>query len=130
VADFHSADAAAKAAEDWAKQFQKGEVPSTAELVSVPLERVAAVGARDLSDANSYFPLCDPRTENVRLVWFDKVLTEAGIVPSRTEAGRKIRENAVRADGKRVTKPLVTVQLKTEIVISLGKKTKRVSITE
>ena len=25
VKDFHSADAAAKAAEDWAKQFQKGE---------------------------------------------------------------------------------------------------------
>jgi tyrosyl-tRNA synthetase len=130
VADFHSAEAAAKAAEDWAKQFQKGEVPSTAELVSVPLERVNAVGTKDLSDANSYFDLYDPRSENVRLVWFDKLLTEAGIVPSRTEAGRKIRENAVRANGKKVTRPLVTVQLRSEIVISLGKKTKKVSITE
>ena len=27
VADFHSAEAAAKAGEDWAKQFQKDEVP-------------------------------------------------------------------------------------------------------
>ena len=27
VTDFHSADAAAKAAEDWAKQFQKDEIP-------------------------------------------------------------------------------------------------------
>jgi len=130
VADFCSTDAATKAAEDWAKQFQKGEVPSTAELVSVPLERVNAVGTRDLSDANSYFPLCDPTSENVRLVWFDKVLTEARIAQSRTEAGRKIRENAVRADGRRVTKPLVTVQLKAEIVISLGKITKKVSITD
>ncbi len=130
VADFHSAEAAAKAGEDWAKQFQKGEVPSTVELLSIPLGKVNAVGTKDLSDANSYFALCDPKSENVRLVWFDKVLTEAGIVSSRTEAGRKIRENAVRANGERVTRPLVAVQLRSEIVIWLGKRTKRVSITE
>jgi tyrosyl-tRNA synthetase len=130
VADFHSAEAAGKAGEDWAKQFQKDEVPSTVELVLVPLERVNAVGTRDLSDANSYFPVCDPRSANVRLVWFDKVLAEAGIVTSRTEAGRKIREKAVHADGKPVTRPLCTVQLRSEIVIRLGKKTKRVAITE
>jgi tyrosyl-tRNA synthetase len=130
VADFHSAEAATKAGENWARQFQKDEVPSTAELVVVPLEKVNAVGTRDLSDANSYFPLCDPKSENVRLVWFDKVLAEARIVLSRTEAGRKIRENAVRANGKTVTRPLVTVQLRSEIDIRLGKKAKRVSITE
>jgi tyrosyl-tRNA synthetase len=130
VADFHSADAATKAADDWAKQFQKGGVPSTAELVSVPLQKVNAVGSKDLADTNSYFPLSDPKSENIRLVWFDKVLTEAGIVQSRTEAGRKIRENAVRANDRTVTRPLVTVQLNTEFIIRLGKKTGRVSITE
>ena len=108
----------------------KGEVPSTVELLSIPLGKINAVGTKDLSDANSYFALCDPKSENVRLVWFDKVLTEAGIVSSRTEAGRKIRENAVRANGERVTRPLVAVQLRSEIVIWLGKRTKRVSITE
>jgi tyrosyl-tRNA synthetase len=130
VADFHSAEAAAKAGEDWAKQFQKGEVPSTAELISIPLEKVNALGTKDLSDANSYFPLFDPKIENIRLVWFDKLLTEAGIVASRTEAGRKIRDNAVRANGKKVTRPLVTVQLRSEMVISLGKITKRVFLTD
>src|SRR5881409_358694 len=35
VADFHSAEAAAKAADDWAKQFQKDEVPTSVEQVSV-----------------------------------------------------------------------------------------------
>src|ERR1700692_2184211 len=50
VADFHSVDAAVKAAEDWAKQFQKNEVPSTAELISIPLEKVNAVGSKELSD--------------------------------------------------------------------------------
>ncbi len=29
VADFHSAEEATKAGEDWAKQFQKNEVPDT-----------------------------------------------------------------------------------------------------
>ena len=130
VVDFHSGDAATKAAEDWAKQFQKHEVPSTAELVSIPLQKVNAVGTKDLSDTNSYFPVCDPKSQNVRLVWFDKVLIEAGIVPSRTEAGRKIRENAVRANGQKVTRPLVAVQLMSEITVSVGKQTKRVTITE
>ena len=130
VADFHSAEAATKAADDWAKQFQKDEVPSTAELVVVPLEKVNAVGTRDLSDANSYIALCDPQSENVRLVWFDKVLAEAGFVLSRTEASRKIRENAVRANDEKVDRPLVAVQLRSEIVVRLGKKTKRVSVTE
>ena len=31
VTDFHSAEAAVKAAEDWAKQFQKDEVPEDVE---------------------------------------------------------------------------------------------------
>ena len=34
VTDFHSADAATKAAEDWAKQFQKSEVPEDVEETS------------------------------------------------------------------------------------------------
>src|SRR6266581_2003382 len=37
VADFHSADAATKAAEDWAKQFQKNEVPEQLERVQIRL---------------------------------------------------------------------------------------------
>src|SRR6201981_188665 len=35
VADFHSADAAAKAGEDWGKQFQKSEVPENIEETEV-----------------------------------------------------------------------------------------------
>src|SRR5436853_481179 len=40
VADFHSADAAAKAADDWAKQFQKDEVPESAEQVQVKFAEI------------------------------------------------------------------------------------------
>ena len=130
VADFHSADGATKAEADWARQFQKNEVPSEVELVSIPLARVNAPGTVELRDANSYFDLDSPTLPDIRLVWFDKVLVEAGMAESRTEAARKISVNAVQADGKRVIRPLVTIQLGSEKVVRLGKKIKRVSISE
>src|SRR6266568_523798 len=40
VKDFHSEDAAAKASEDWAKQFQKDEVPEDVEEVSASIEEI------------------------------------------------------------------------------------------
>lgn len=128
VADFHSVEAATKAGEDWAKQFQKDEVPESTELVEIPLEKVNAVGSRDLSDTNSYFALDDPQLPNIRLVWFSKVLVEAGLAASRSEAARKIEEKAARANEKTVSRDLVTIQLRTEKVIRLGKKVKRLSI--
>ena len=42
VSDFHSTDAAGKAAEDWAKQFQKGGTPDVLEQVSVQIDQVLA----------------------------------------------------------------------------------------
>ncbi|MGA9354144.1 MAG: tyrosine--tRNA ligase, partial [Terriglobales bacterium] len=41
VADFHAPEAATKAGEDWAKQFQKDEVPQEIETVSVPFAEFA-----------------------------------------------------------------------------------------
>src|SRR6202046_3686666 len=43
VADFHSADAATKAGEDWARQFQKNEVPEELERVEIRLSEVVPV---------------------------------------------------------------------------------------
>ncbi len=42
VADFHSPEAATKAAEDWAKQFQKREAPEDVEEVAVALAAISA----------------------------------------------------------------------------------------
>jgi len=131
VGDFHSAEAATKAGEDWAKQFQKDEVPSTAETILIPLERVNAL--REISEAartESYFPLDPPSLPDIRLVWFSKVLVEAGLASSRREASRKIDENAVRVDDKTILKDLVTMRLKSEKVVRLGKKIKRLSVVE
>src|SRR5690242_10194017 len=130
VRDFHSAEAAQKAAEDWAKQFQKDEVPAEVEAVSIPLAKINAQKDILNTSENSYFPLDDPQLPNIRLVWFDKLMTEAGLAASRTEAGRKIAANAVHADGKKVIRPLVTIQLRSEKIIRLGKLMKKVSVTE
>jgi tyrosyl-tRNA synthetase len=130
VADFHSAEWAEKAAEDWAKQFQKDQLPSSIEKVSIPLGRVNAVGTKQLSDENSYFPLDDPNLPDIKLIWLSKVLVEAGLAASRSEASRKIQEKAVRVDEKTILRDLVTVQLKSEKAVRLGKKLKRVQIIE
>jgi tyrosyl-tRNA synthetase len=139
VADFHSVDAAAKAADDWAKQFQKGGVPSAVEHISVDLNKIRVSATRDLSnDESSFFPLhrfqedsvraSDPK--NWRLVRLDKLLTEAGFVQSRTEAVRKIEENAVKVIGQVAPLPVMTIIVPCDLTLTLGKKTKIVSIAE
>jgi tyrosyl-tRNA synthetase len=130
VADFHSVENAAQAGKDWAKQFQKDEVPEDTELVKIPLQKINAVGTKSLLDENSYFRLDDPQSPNVRLVWFDKFLVEAGFVVSRAEGSRKIEAKAVHADGNRILRPIVSILVNSEKVVRLGKKIKRVSVTE
>src|ERR1700693_3480203 len=78
VTDFHSADAAAKAAEDWAKQFQKGDVPETAEQVSVGLAEIA--------------------TNEGNAIRLDRLLVRCGLAESAADAGRKLEQGAVRVE--------------------------------
>lgn len=130
VADFHSAEAATKAGQDWAKLFQKDEVPESIEAVSIRLARVDAQKDLLSTAENSYFPLDDPKLPNIRLVWFDKVMTEAGIAASRTEAGRKISANAVQVNGTKIMRPLVAIQLQSQKTVRVGKVLKKVSIVD
>ena len=87
VTDFHSAEAAAKAAEDWAKQFQKDEVPE---------DIVEHHGA-----------ICDVANRDGSVIRADRLLVAAGLASSVSEANRKIEENAVRVNGE----PSGSVQL-------------------
>ena len=82
VADFHSAEAGAKAGEDWAKQFQKDEVPEDAVQVSVQAGEVG--GSVD---------------ENGNLVLrVDRLLVKCGLADSTTDAGRKLKQGSVKID--------------------------------
>ncbi|MFZ0732942.1 MAG: tyrosine--tRNA ligase [Candidatus Sulfotelmatobacter sp.] len=90
VADFHSAEAALKAAEDWAKQFQKGEVPESVEEISVTL---AEVGGHVVDTDRG-------REATIRV---DRLLVRCGLADSTTDAGRKIKQGSVRIDDHVVT---------------------------
>jgi tyrosyl-tRNA synthetase len=93
VTDFHSPDAALKAAEDWAKQFQKDEVPEAAEEVAVELSEVGGS-----VDESSRAPL--------RL---DRLLVKCGLALSVTDAARKIKQGAVRVGNEVTKEPRIVV---------------------
>src|SRR5437762_730747 len=83
VKDFHSADAATKAGEEWAKQFQKDEVPENAEEVSISFQEVRwsaeEVPDRPVTDLERNPPL------GIRL---DRLLVLCGLAESVSDAGR------------------------------------------
>jgi len=121
VTDFHSADAAAKAAEDWAKQFQKAEVPEDLESVEVSLLEVIApseTGAMEqiLADAQVRIKL-------------DKLLARVGLADSISDAVRKLKQKAVAINGEVKTDPVVFWDVREESILRAGKKMKKVRIT-
>jgi tyrosyl-tRNA synthetase len=140
VRDFHSEPAAAKAAEDWAKQVQKGEVPSDAQRVAVKLEKIAVVGgaAEIQQEGSTHFPLWHTQMERegqsvprrIEAVRLDKMVFEAGFVDSRTEAARKIKARAVRVMDKVIAVPIVSVMVPCDLPTVLGRQAKIVSIIE
>src|SRR6202521_1158612 len=89
VADFDSAEAAAKAGEDWAKQFQGDQVPESAEEVLVDLKKIEV--SRDQSDRV--------------LIRLDKLLVECGLADSATDANRKIKQRSVKLENEVTTDP-------------------------
>jgi tyrosyl-tRNA synthetase len=99
VKDFHSAEAATNAAEDWAKQFQKGGVPEEIEQVDV-----AETSMR-----------------------IDKLLARIGLADSGTDAVRKLKQGAVKVNGTAVTDPTTKVDLSGEVVVQVGRKIKKVN---
>ena len=136
VADFHSAEAAAKAGEDWAKQFQKDEVPEEVEEISVeltpdiarqlidqgsptlsdepisvPFEKIYVSAADEDAFSRAYFDvdfrsgLTDPDARKLfpAAIRIDKLLVQAGLASSTSEAARRRKERAVRVGGLIVT---------------------------
>ena len=138
VSDFHSPQAARQAADDWAKQFQKGETPDRLEDVVVPYNEFAVFKGDEFhSDPPSYFQLdelqrkrgVDESDRKLKIGRLDKLLYSAGFAESISAARRKVEEKAVRIEDTVV--PLVNIRLlvPSEVVVRLGRKIKRVSIT-
>jgi tyrosyl-tRNA synthetase len=112
VADFHSGDAATKAGEDWAMQFQKSEVPADIERTEVQPD-----GLRGIRQPDGSWP--------IRL---DKLLARCGLADSVSDASRKIKQKAVSIDGKTETRLEIPLPLPTDLVIRVGRKIKNVAI--
>jgi tyrosyl-tRNA synthetase len=100
VADFHSGEAAGKAGEDWATQFQKDELPADVEE--------AAVEAPE---------------NRLRI---DKLLARIRLAESVSEAGRMVKQGAVRVDGSTVSDPTKVLDISTKPTLQVGRRIKRV----
>jgi tyrosyl-tRNA synthetase len=126
VTDFHTADAAAKAAEDWAKQFQKGEVPEDSEEVEVELGSVwAATDQEAIWDAvaqGTSWPDC-----RIKL---DRVIAQVGLSESIGDAVRKLKQKAVSIDGESKTDSTVFWNPGRAMVLRVGRKIKRVHFVD
>jgi len=133
VTDFHSTEAAAKAAEDWAKQFQKDEVPDLLQQVTVQLARVV-VGMGEAIGTHNPPPdvhiLAEDRLRPVAiLVRVDKLLSEAGLAESASDGSRKVKQRAVGIDGELVEKPKLAVPSPARpLVVRAGRSMKQVMI--
>jgi tyrosyl-tRNA synthetase len=103
VADFHSTEAAAKAGEDWEKQFQKHEVPESVEEIETTVE-ITSEG-------------------QVRLA---KLLEKIGLADSVSDATRKLKQNSVKVNGQSVTTPIASFDLSRPFLVQVGRKMKRV----
>jgi tyrosyl-tRNA synthetase len=105
VAGFHGVEAATRADENWAKQFQRDETPED-------LDEVAVAAA----DAG-----WTPETGAIRL---DKLLVRLGLSESAADATRKVKQGAVRLDGEAVSGTHARVAVPGRIVVRAGKRAK------
>jgi tyrosyl-tRNA synthetase len=125
VTDFHSAEAAAKAGEDWAKlrhrELTPENMPRDIEEIHVPYETIRAPDS----------PV--PGTDTIVVIRLDRLLAICGLADSTTDAGRKLKASAVellRQDGLRgevYTAPhlaIVFYGMPIRLVLRVGKKVK------
>ena len=100
VTEFHSTEAAAKAGQDWAKQFQKKEVPEGIEEteINAPQNRLR----------------------------IDKLLARTGLAGSVTDAGRMVKQGAVRVNGAAINDPTKVVDISAGVTLQVGRTIKRV----
>jgi tyrosyl-tRNA synthetase len=147
VADFHGTEAAGKAGEDWASDFQKGE--EIAEKVIVPIGSIEAQSTQDRAkppwagDEAQVKHLCLPDEETIKADWdtvvadglkvriarVEKLLVQLGLVSSTTEGGRKLKEDAVTIEGEKMRgRYFAFVSVPTEAYVRVGRKKKIASI--
>ncbi len=114
VAGFHSEEAARRADENWAMQFQQRNVENVAEEIRVDLRQVAVPASLEaaLSDA----------TKPVE-IHVARLLVALGIKNSRSEADRQVTAG-VNIDGVTTTEKAIRVKLPVRLAVRVGKQAK------
>lgn len=116
VRDFHSAEEADVAGENWGMQFQQRAVASDVPMVEISLASEGLVVEQVAGEGS--------------VVRLPKLLHTAGLASSAGEATRKIAENAVSVDGEKYSdKTLRGAKAGESVVLRLGKKSVRVGWT-
>jgi len=128
VTDFHSPDAGTKAGEDWAKQFQRDQVPESLEEVRVSVAKIRIADlSPDQGEGGAAQKISADSAEPDRFfVRADKLIREAALVASTTEAGRKIKESAVSVDGVVLNQLVIVVSARKPLNVRVGRKIKKV----
>jgi tyrosyl-tRNA synthetase len=115
VAGFHSEDAARKADEDWAMQFQQRNVAAVADEVTVDLKQIAVAASLELA-------LRDP-THPVD-IYVAKLLVALGLKASRAEADRQVTAG-VNIDGATTSEKVLHLEKRpARIAVRVGKQAK------
>jgi tyrosyl-tRNA synthetase len=125
VADFHSAEAAAKAGEDWGKLRQREmspeSIPDDIEETRVAFDKVRT------SDSPQ------PGADSIIVVRLDRLLVICGLADSNTDAGRKLKASSVellrqdKVRGEVYTAPhlpITNYSFPLRLVLRVGKKVK------
>ncbi len=106
TADFHSEAAALQADENWAKQFQRKEMPSDVEEIPV---------SKDLLAWNA-------ENQTVRI---DKLLVQCNLAESATDATRKLKSGATYIDDALHSTPWLRIEsVPVRLALRVGKRAK------
>jgi tyrosyl-tRNA synthetase len=129
VADFHSAEAATKAGEDWARQFQKDEAPASLPEVKIDIAKIRIADVVPDSTEGGSPQVITSNLSDPEVLRADKLIREAGFVASTTDAGRRIKEKAVHINGHAIERFAILVCPAEPLVVRVGKKIKKVVLT-
>jgi tyrosyl-tRNA synthetase len=138
VSDFHSREAAEKAAENWAKQFQKDDVPENLDFVEIRLAEVVSIRAADvLPDGSGGAAVTViggmQQAADTDLIRLDKLIRAAGLAASNTEAAGKLKQGAVSLgsigrNADKIRELLVMIPVNQVLVLRVGRRMKKVSV--
>ena len=122
VSGFHSEEAAHKADENWAMQFQQRNVAAVAEEAAVDFKRIVIADAVSVD--------CAERDRNLPVhVSVAKLLVELGLKSSRAEADRQVTAG-VNIDGVTSTDKLRVIERRPKrLAVRVGKRAKIAVIT-